>query len=109
MNGSPYETSPFVSVGKIENGISPSNHYALIESGYSSHFWGRPERLIFSEASNIPIIVIGDLHDPNGQGKKYHLEILLMTPRGWIMCQRTIYASVGVTSRQVISSIKFKT
>ena len=39
-----------------------------------------PKRSVLSEASNIPVVVLGELVDPEGKGKANHEEIYVKNP-----------------------------
>ncbi len=73
--GAPAETPPYVSVGRLDNGSGVVERYALIEAGHGDHYWGKPNRSVLSEASDIPVIVIGELLDPEGNGQAMHEKI----------------------------------
>jgi len=79
-NGATVQGPPFVSAGRLQAGLHMAKHYALIETGHGSHFWGVPNRNVLSEASNIPVIVIGEIVDPEGRGKANHEEYYVRNP-----------------------------
>lgn len=79
-NGATVQGPPFVSAGRLQSGLLMAKHYALIETGQGAHFWGVPKRNVLSEASNIPVIVIGELVDPEGRGKANHEELYVRNP-----------------------------
>lgn len=74
-SGSAVKTPPYVSVGWLRNGLSIAHLYAMVEAGHGKHFWGEPDRQVLSEASDIPIIAIGDLVDPEGHARAAHEDI----------------------------------
>ncbi|MEM6363929.1 MAG: hypothetical protein AAF745_05860 [Planctomycetota bacterium] len=78
--GLPEKTPPFVSVGRLDNGSGVVEHYARIEAGHGDHYWGKPNRSVLSEASDIPVIVIVELLDPEGKGQAKHEEIFVNSP-----------------------------
>ncbi len=82
-NGAPVQGPPFVSAGRLQAGLHMAKHYALIETGHGAHYWGVPKRNALSEASNIPVIVLGELVDPEGRGKANHEEIYVRNPT-WV-------------------------
>jgi hypothetical protein len=82
-NGAPVQGPPFVSAGRLQAGLHMAKHYALVETGHGGHYWGVPKRNVISEARNIPVIVLGELVDPEGRGKANHEEIYVKNPT-WV-------------------------
>ena len=79
-NGATVQGPPFVSAGRLQAGLLMAKNYALIETGHGAHFWGVPKRNVLSEASNIPVIVIGEIVDPEERGKANHEEYYVRNP-----------------------------
>lgn len=79
-NGSTISGPPFVAVGLLQAGFGLAQRYASIEAGHGEHIWGKPKRQVLSEASNIPVLAIGELLDPYGQGRAFQEAVFVNDP-----------------------------